>query len=452
MGFNKLKLSLLIRTTLLVASVLISVFLLLTNENRFYLTGGFIFIFLLFYQVHELYNFISATNRKLSRFLQSIHYSDFSQKFTSDDQMDKSYQNLNIAFNKVVDAFKTQRVEKEESLQYLKTVVKHVGTGLIAYNLEGDIELVNENAKEYLKLRHIRNINELNTINPEFFSVLRDLKPGKSTLFREGENMCIKVNATSLRVKNKPVKLIALQNIYPELQQMELESWQNLAKVLRHEIMNSIAPISSLNSTILQVLKEDVLKEKNQYILQEASFKDLITGLNTIANRTKGLISFVSAYQVYTNIPKPSLRHFSVQKFFDGLSILLKADLRNSKTNFKHTIESDDIYIYGDFELLEMVLLNLIKNALESNLENDNLNIWLVCRRETKGNLIIEVIDDGFGMSPEILDKIFIPFYSTKKTGTGIGLSLSKQIMQLHHGSLSVKSEMNVKTIFTLRI
>jgi nitrogen fixation/metabolism regulation signal transduction histidine kinase len=450
MGFSNYRISVIIRVLLLFASTYLFIYL-LGFESKY--VSPIIIGLIIIIQLFDLFRYIENTNRKLTRFLESIKYSDFSSGFTYDNKLGRTFKGLNKAFNEVLEAFRQARAEKEENLNYLHTVVQHVSTGLLSFDIEGQIGLVNTTAKRFLQTPQIRNIIELKPRNPELYKKLMDVKPGDKALIRNSNDISLAIHATELRLRGKTYKLVALQNIQTELQQKEIEAWQNLTRVLRHEIMNSITPIASLTETLNQILKEDIKKqnEVDNYYIEDESVEDLKDGLNTIENRSKGLVRFVDAYRDYTTIPKPKFSNISIAKLFDHINHLLGAEMKSLGIDFVVTLSPENLEITADKELIEMVLINLIKNAKEALSEKDEAKIELRGRIDTERRIIIEVKDNGPGIIREAIDRIFIPFYSTKKEGSGIGLALSRQIMQLHHGSLSVKSEPDLFTIFTLQ-
>lgn len=400
-------------------------------------------------QFVELYRFTSQTNRKLTRFLESVKYSDFISGFANDNKLGKSFRELNTAFNEVLEAFRKARSEKEEHWQYLNTIVQQVRTGIISFDTEGNVQLMNPNAKRYIGIANLKNIHELETQNRRMFEALTSVESGKSTLYKEGHEYLLTLQATELRIRGNTVKLVTLQNIQTELQKQELESWQNLTRVLRHEIMNSITPISSLTSTLREILELDLIRKENTYELKAEGADDLREGLNTIENRSKGLIKFIDAYREYTSVPQPKIATVLVKDLFEKVAQLLKQELKKTNIHFTYTCELEYLAIQADAEMIEQVLINLIKNAIEALEDTQQPRIELVGRYEYNA-VLIEVIDNGPGIISEAIERIFIPFFTTKKTGSGIGLALSRQIMQMHNGSLSVKSELDVKTVFTL--
>ena len=401
-------------------------------------------------QLTELFRFISRTNRRLPLFLESIKYSDFVSAFSADNQLGQSFKDLNIAFNDVLEAFRKARSEKEEHLQYLNTIVEHVSTGLISYDLNGQVHLINATAKRFLKMDTLRNIEELIETQSRLYKVLFDLPAGKSELYRIEGDIQLSINATDIILRGRQMKLVALQNIQPELQKKELEAWQNLTKVLRHEIMNSITPIASLPSTMKDILVEDLSIKETHFELPEEAVEDLQEGLGTIESRSQGLIRFIDAYRDYTSIPLPKIEKLSVRQLLDQVVNLLKIELRKASVEISVSVYPAALTLQGDEELLGQVLINLVKNAIEAFEEHKNPLIQLSADLNELGNPRIIIKDNGKGIIREALDQIFIPFYSTKTTGSGIGLSLSRQIMQLHHGTLTVDSEPNKYTEFTL--
>lgn len=448
MGFKNFRTGILFRVLLI--GIIVSVFIFLVFYEEKYLSGTLL-AFILTYQIYNLFYYVDNTNRKLSRFLESVRYSDFTSTYTTDNKLGKSFRELNRSFNKVLDAFRETRAEKEEHLLYLNTVVQHVGVGLIAYDLMGNVELYNNAARRMLKVYQLRNINELLTEHPMLLKILNELPPGKKTMLKPDNEAQLTIHATELVLRGKTFKLVSIQNIQAELQHKEIEAWQNLTRVLRHEIMNSMTPIASLTDTLDDILHEDLTLNGGHYVIDDEPVEDLKEGLKTIKNRTKGLIRFVDDYRNYTNIPTPKFKLVSLKILFDNISQLMKNNFQETGVHYECDITPGNLEVMADEELIEMVLINLVKNAFESAKGKEHPEISLKGYQDTNNQAVIEVADNGPGIVPEALERIFIPFYTTKKGGSGIGLSLSRQIMQLHNGSLSVTSEPEVKTVFTLK-
>ncbi len=447
MRFNDFRFRVAFRVLLLGLTISLLIYM-LGKPNMIFAAGLTFFIIL--GQLFELYRFSSQTNRKLTRFLESVKYSDFISGFTSDNKLGSSFRELNVAFNEVLEAFRKARSEKEEHWQYLNTIVQQVRTGILSFDAEGNIQLMNANAKRYIGMVNIKNIHELEKSNVKLYQALQEVQPGKSTLYKSSTEFLLTLQATELRIRGNTVKLITLQNIQTELQRQELEAWQNLTRVLRHEIMNSITPISSLTSTLREILDHELIKKDQTYELKAEGADDLRDGLETIENRSKGLIKFIDAYREYTSLPQPKLKTVGVKALIEKVSQLLKQELKKTNIRFSAQCESEHLTVQADEEMIEQVLINLIKNAIEANAHSENAKIE-VTGTYTENAVIITITDNGPGIIPEAIDRIFVPFFTTKKTGSGIGLALSRQIMQMHNGSLTVTSEPYVKTIFTLR-
>lgn len=401
-------------------------------------------------QLIELYRFTSLTNRKLTRFLESVKYSDFISGFAHDNKLGRSFRELNTAFNEVLEAFRKARTEKEEHWQYLNTIVQQVRTGIISFDPEGRIQLINPIAKKFIGIPNPKNIRELATSNPKLFAALMDVQSGKSTLYKSGGEYLLTLQSTELRIRGNTVKLVTLQNIQTELQKQELEAWQNLTRVLRHEIMNSITPISSLTSTLREILDHDLVKKNSHYELKTDGAEDLREGLNTIEGRSKGLIKFIDAYREYTSLPQPKLKTIRLMDLLEKVAQLLKPEIKKTNIQFDYSCDSEYLTLQADEEMIEQVLINLLKNAMEALEPNPQPRITLKGTYDNNA-VIIQISDNGPGIIPEAIERIFVPFFTTKKTGSGIGLALSRQIMQMHNGTLTVASEPDVNTTFTLR-
>lgn len=447
MAFNDFRFRVAFRVAL-IGLVLALIVYMLSQPNMIF--AALLTFIILFLQFLELYRFTSQTNRKLTRFLESIKYSDFISGFTSDNKLGRSFRDLNEAFNEVLEAFRKARSEKEEHWQYLNTVVQQVRTGILSFDAEGEIQLINANAKKFLGVSSLENLDEMIELNPRLYKAIYDVLPGKSTLYKGNSDLLLTIQATEMRLRGDTVKLVTLQNIQNELQRQELEAWQNLTRVLRHEIMNSITPISSLTSTLREVLVHDLTKVNEHYELKNEGAEDLKEGLDTIESRSKGLIKFIDAYREYTSLPQPNFKVVFLRDLIGKVENLMRNEFRSANIDFNSRVDSDYLTVEADEEMIEQVLINLVKNSRESCTGTPNAKIE-IRGRYIDEHVLIEVTDNGPGIIGEALDKVFVPFFSTKKTGSGIGLSLSRQIMQMHNGNLYVKSIPAVKTVFTLR-
>ncbi|MEO5603617.1 MAG: histidine kinase, partial [Cyclobacteriaceae bacterium] len=378
-GFNDFRARVILRVIFLGLSMVLFSFM-ITRPNMLFaaiLTFAIIVI-----QLAEIFRFVSQTNRKLTRFLESVKYSDFISGFTSDNKLGKSFKDLNIAFNEVLEAFRKARSEKEEHWQYLNSVVQQVRTGILSFDTDGNIQLMNMNAKKFIGINSIRNIRELIQANPKLYHAINSVEAGKSQLYKGGNELFLTIQSTELRIRGVDVKLVTLQNIQPELQKQELEAWQNLTRVLRHEIMNSITPISSLTSTLREILDHDMERKNNHYELKDEGADDLREGLSTIENRSKGLIKFIDAYREYTSLPKPKKSIVRLKDMIEKVAQLMKTELKKTNVDFHCACSSEYLTIQADVEMIEQVIINLLKNAIEALAETTNPKLSLIGRHD----------------------------------------------------------------------
>lgn len=446
MGFNRFRIFVLIRVIVLFITVATFVYLLFFDQK--YVTTvvtGFLIIF----EVFELFNYIESTNKKLTRFFDAIKYNDFNMSFTHDNKLGKTFKALNLAFKDVIDAILEERKKSEQSFQQLRVVVENIGTGIIAINETGEVKLINRSALHLLQLESLRSLDDLRQKAPNFHFTITHLNSSKRAAYKNEKGQELVILETMYKLGGELYRLIALQDIKAELQAKELEAWQNLTKVLRHEIMNSIAPISSLTSTLSEVLKEDVIKKNGLNTIEDESLEDLTEGLSTISSRSEGLINFVNAYRDYTNLPEPDKRPTDVKSLVQNTTALLKNDFIKANVALEIIYAETSIQLNIDYQLIEQVLINILKNALEVVENKENAKVKL--ETSVHGELVtVSISDNGSGITPEATEKIFMPFFSTKNRGSGIGLSLSKQIMQLHGGDIQLETKLGKGATFKM--
>lgn len=414
-------------------------------------------ILLIIYQVVRLIHYVEQTNRKLSRFLNSIRYTDFSRSF-SNRRIGSSFTQLDEAFGKVVEAFKEQRVEKQVQFRYMQTVVQHIGIGLISFNQNGKVELINTAAKRLFQIPTLRYIDDLSSINDSLCEAVKNLTGSSRNVVQVSINnkmMQLAIHATTFRLQDEMYKLVSFQDINAALEDKEMEAWQNLTQVMAHEIMNSVTPIASLSDTVQMLLKANTRKRNNHFEIDPETVQDVGEALGTIESRSRGLIRFVNSYRDFTKVPRPDVQLFSVGDLLRRVQNLNKGEARQHNITITVSVEPTTLEVTADPHLIEQVLINLIKNAFRALHAREHGAITLRGEISSGGSVCIIVQDDGPGIPPENIDKIFIPFYSTGRPyeggGSGIGLSLSRQIMRAHGGALSVESSNTNGTVFTLR-
>lgn len=422
----------------------------------FYSSNNFItawyLVALLAVQTYLLIYYAEQSNRRLSKFLDSIRYNDFATTFSSNVN-GKTYEHLNASFNEVIRLFKNTRAEKEVQYNYLQTVIQHINIGIIAYRKDGEVDIVNNAIKRLFGINNLNHIQQLNTIDESIVHKLLNIKAGDSILIKllkEDEVLQLAVVATEFKKEGEEYLLVSFQDIHAELEAKEIESWQNLIRVLTHEIMNSITPISSLTTTVNQMVFDEESMNIKMNALDSGEMADVKLALETIGKRSEGLLNFVEIYRNLTRIPKPDFRHIPVFDLFQNVEQLFAVQLRENNIHFSYKISPETLHLTADPDLLEQVLINLVLNAIQALKDSPNPEIKIVARFNRNNRVIIEIADNGKGIKPDLFDKIFMPFFTSKKEGSGIGLSLSRQIMHMHKGSIHVKSINKKGSVFTL--
>ncbi|MGD8459150.1 MAG: ATP-binding protein [Desulfobacterales bacterium] len=437
-----------IRVLLLSGSICLLAFLLFKTE----FIAASIFLGLIgAYQIYSLIRYVTKTNRDLNRFLLSVRHSDFSQSYTN-KLKGSGFDELNTAFSEVTKEFQQAKIEKEEHFRFLQTIIDHVGIALIAFNPDGEVELINNAAKKLLKIPRLGNIKDIESISSGLADKLSSISPGDKDLvkFKQGDNLLqLSIYATGFILRQQQLNLVAMQNIQSELEEKEMISWQNLIRVLTHEIMNSITPIASLASTAAGLLKDDkeckVPEELNEVIT------DVGHAVKTIEKRSKGLITFIDNYRKLTRIPKPDFKIVQVKDLFERVESLMAEQFERHSIRFRMQVDPESLTITADPALIEQVLINLCKNSVEAISGVSRPKIKLKAGTDGLGNPVVKVIDNGKGIAEDVAERIFIPFFTTKPEGSGIGLSLSRQIIRMHKGTIGVTSTPKERTVFKLR-
>lgn len=449
MGFKKFRLWVFFRIALITANLLLLVILI--NRQQHEITSLIVGLIAIV-QVSELIRYVERTNRKLTQFLESIRHSDFSTSF-SDKGLGHSFEGLNRAFNEVIREFRKNRAEKEEHYNYLLTVVQHVSIGIIAFRKDGKVDIINNAVKRLLRISNLKEIQDLESVKTELPGLLLNMKAGDKQLIKlvvEDELQQLSVYATEFRMRGEEFLLVSLQNISSELEEKEIESWQKLIRVLTHEIMNSITPISSLASTVQDMLLEETESNLRLRELDEDDLESVQQALSTISSRSQGLLTFVETYRNLTRIPRPNFRYFPVKELFDRAHSLLRPKMDKFGIQCNARVFPEDLMITADPDLIDQVVINLLLNAIDAVKDTLQPIISVTASFNTNGRMSIDFADNGSGIKPDILDKIFMPFFTSKKEGSGIGLSLSRQIMHLHKGTITVKSRPGEGAVFTL--
>jgi two-component system nitrogen regulation sensor histidine kinase NtrY len=437
------------RVAMMAATIFLFCFFAFSNGDWIY---ALFFFGISLYQIRVLIGYLDRSNENIASFLDSISFDDlsYSLKTQSDDP---AVQRLHKELNEAMLKLRSARQEKDSEFLFFKNIVMHVGIGLIIFKEDGKIEIFNSAARRLLKFNRADNISDLTEVSETLVQVFRKLKTGGRELFRLniGDDIVqLSVYAIELTLRGENVKLISLQNIQSELEEKEMEAWQNLVRVLTHEIMNSVTPISSLAGIVEEELRQHMESQQTGPLTQE-QLQDIHLSLQTISKRSEGLIHFVREFRSLTSIPKPRLVTIDVKGLLEELCMLHRKELMEKTIHLDISVYPEDLTLSADKNMIEQVIINLLKNAIQSFEEQEDQQIILKAFLTEKSRPVITIRDNGAGIDPEALEKIFIPFFTTRKTGSGIGLSLSRQIMRQHQGTLSVKSTVGKGTEFTMR-
>lgn len=399
----------------------------------------------------NLLKFLERSKRELSNFLVGIQQNDFSNSY-SQKALNKQDIELHYAYTVISEEFQKLRREKESNYQFLQVIVEHSGIPMIGFLEEsGEVTLMNEAAKDLFNKPHLKHIKALRKIDRQLEDAVQNLESGQKRLLKvliNNELLNLSVFSKEIKLDDKLYKLISFQNIKAELDEKELESWQKLIRVLTHEIKNSAIPISTLTEVVNEMIIGEDGNLKDLSALEQDDLEDLSLGLRTVEKRSKGLVSFVNAYGELARVPSPKIQNIKLPEFLSDIKRLLINEMEKNQVTLELD-HPDSLSVQADPELIEQVLINLLKNAREALKDNKEAKITLKAS-EANGRVIIAVIDNGHGIDDETLENIFVPFYTTKTEGSGIGLSLSRQIMRAHRGTLTVHSEVDVGTEFYL--
>lgn len=431
----------------------ILLFLSLCAASFLLVQAFYVYLFLLspviIYQVIDFSRFHKKAEDEVNEFVESIQYRDFSRNFNVQNAPHE-LKPLRKGFNDINSTFKLITKEKETQFQYLQKILELVDTGILSYDIEsGEVVWMNESLKKMLLIPYLKTIHSLEKRDAQLYQQIIEIKQGSGrvvTIQQEKNTVKVLVSATAFQTDNKTFKLIAFQNVNEALDETESKAWQRLLSVMTHEIMNSVAPISSLADTLKNRLQSSVALLDNS----NAVVEDLEVGINTIKKRSEGLLKFAEVYRNLNKITQPTVKPVYVRDIFENMHHLMAPTLSQKNIELDIVLKEPDLIIELDNNLIEQVLINLIINSMDAVKEAAEPRIVLSAYELSNKKAVIKVADNGSGMSEDVMNNIFIPFFSTKKNGSGIGLSLCKQIMMLHKGNISVQSVDGTGTAFLL--
>jgi len=409
-------------------------------------------IVILLVQVLLIVRYLDQSNRAIARFLVTVKYDDVSQGFYR-EQAPESFRELGQAMEDVVAGLQKAKTEKEEQATYMRVLVQHIPVAVIAVRDDGSVSLFNNAARRLFGLSDMRELEQLQSFDHGLTDAIAALEPGGERLVRVVQDnglLQLNISATSLKLQGSAEKIVSIQDIQGQLENQEMEAWQNLIRVLTHEIMNSVTPITSLAQTASETVDGLIAELPDESTMRE-DLQDTFEALDTVGRRGAGLMRFVESYRSLTRMPKAKIRVFRLDGFLQRIETLLEESFRRQDVEFFTLVEPESLELSGDPELLEQAVINLLKNAQDAVIDTQNPQVSLTARLGTKGHIIIAVKDNGSGMSEEILNNIFVPFFTTKRHGTGVGLSLVRQIVRLHRGQVGITSESGTGTEIRLR-
>lgn len=444
MIFNKFLLKLTVRVLILVALIFILHYAL--NQEKWYMVST-VSTVLIVVAVTEMVHFQNKTNREYQKFIDAVIQQDFTINLQLNHS--KTEKALKKSFHTIIKRFQELRIDKEMHYQYLNTVFETVNIGLISFNHNWETISQNTFCKELFQ-RKFKSLDELKHFNSDLAEAIQNMtteKPLVITIPATNEILLLSVNRVDFKLKDDSYHLISLQNIRTELEEKEMESWKKLIRVLTHEIMNSVTPISSLSESLNETLADT--NQLNQ--LTPDDYNDLTNSLLTIEDRSKSLLRFVKTYKDLTRMPVPKLKNIKLADMFHHLNVLFEQKAHDEHIKLEFNVSHQNLEIMADNELMGQVLINLIINAFDAVKESQLPTIRIIAFEQGR-HTFIQVRDNGTGIPEDELNKVFIPFFTTKKQGSGIGLSLSREIIRAHGGTLSLTSVLEKGTDFTIRL
>ena len=403
------------------------------------------------FQVYSLIHYINRTNRKIAYFFDAIKNEDFTLRFPEKVAIE-SFKDLNISLNRVNRLIQEVHLQLQIRERYYQEILKQANIGILTYNEKGHILFSNPTVEKLLNHKPLNHIKQLQQVDQGLYLLFSELKPFERKLFQltnEREKTQLAIKSKSISLDDQPLLLVVVQDIHKELDEKETDSWVKLIRVLTHEIMNTITPITSISDSVLRYFigKDGRIIEKQ---LDTEQMVNTAKGLEVIKEQGSNLMDFVQSYRTFLNVPEPDKTIVNALNLLEKVKLLLPKSETSKNLEVVIQVEPRELEFFLDEKQITQVLVNLGKNAVQSLEGHQNGKIVLLARTGPDGKKIIQVWDNGPGIPEDLINEIFVPFFTTKNSGTGIGLSLSKQILQLHGGSLSVRSTPNKETVFTL--
>jgi two-component system, NtrC family, nitrogen regulation sensor histidine kinase NtrY len=399
----------------------------------------------------NLIYYINAINRELTLFFDAMHNEDTSV-IMNEGMDNRSLRELHQSMNKVKEHISDIKIQNEKNEKFFKELLQNSASGLMAVDSSGYVEMVNDSALRLIGLQYISHIRLLEQKNKALYNAFLELKPGQTKTIKSldrAELKLLSLKVSMLRFDNKKYRLFSINDIKSQMEESEIDTWQKLIRVLTHEIMNSVAPLTSLSNSLKRFLTENG-DPKSAGEVSQRDVAGTLEGLKTIEERGKGLMHFVDDYRTLTKVPKPVFTTVDVNEWLSKNCLLIQPQINEEGIDLEVVRKNKNPEFIGDEKLLSQVLINILNNAIDALKGRNDKKITIKITDNPRGNLIISIIDNGKGIKQEDLEKIFLPFYTTKEEGSGIGLSLSRQIMRMHKGSIDIRSVPDRKTVVKL--
>ena len=432
---------------IVILSALLCYFILIYHSLRV----SIILLLMLTFSTANLISYLNSTNRKIRFFFDSVRNDDSNLAFPTETG-NASLNELYNSMNKVNKQIQQLKIENRQQEQYFGTLLEHLATGIITYNDKGFILHANSAAKKLLSMDVLTHLQQIERKDSKLFETINSIKPFERKLIAisaEGTEIQLSLKATSFRTHSDELVILSIQDIKNELDEKEIDSWMKLIRVLMHEIMNSITPITSLSESLSNIFSTEG-KPISPAHVNAKTIATTLQGLNVIKEQGNGLMSFVESYRKLTRVPEPVKKLFKVSELMRRVQVLYNSLEMSGSSDLSISLANPELEIFADQNLISQVLINLLKNALEANENNADTKIRIVVSDCLNNHPEICVIDNGSGITADNLDEIFVPFFTTRQNGSGIGLSISRQIMKVHGGNLKVKSVPGKETVFCL--
>ncbi|WP_420429905.1 sensor histidine kinase [Kordiimonas sp.] len=448
MGFKKFSLMLAGRMALIMLSLLALTYVVVVPG---YHAATLLVFFVVCGQTWEVINFVAKTNSEITRFLDAARYADYSQRFNL-HRLGAGFGELGETFGDILNRFQEARSSKEEELRHLKALIEHVPVPLLSVHASGSVTLWNNAARRLFGSAHVTQLRDFDQFGTDFGKQIRQLEAGDKRLASfTSDDMTLKlaIVATQIIIGGHSEKLVSLQNIQSELDVAQLQAWQDLVRVLTHEIMNSITPVASLAKTAVDLVDDvtEKVASRPEIVEELGDVKDAVT---TVARRSDSLMQFVSSYRSLTRLPPPEKHLLRLDDLFNAVAKVGTIGWDEKNIGFSSHVEPQELDVTADRDMLEQVLINMLKNAEQAMAGREGAALHMNARLNRRGHVIIEVSDTGPGIPADIAKKIFVPFFTTKRDGSGVGLALTRQVMIAHGGNVSVGERDGGGAKFTL--